>query len=570
MKRQILVNGILSLTAVSFMTGCVDDKYDLSDIDTTSRFTVNDLTVPVNLSEIKLENVINLDDNENIEKVTVDGKECYAIVKGGEIAPTEFNIGGVHVDAPVINPTTLSVNIPGVSDIALPELNLPPVEFGGTDMADYEFKMQNVDKALVELKDIKTKQPLEIEVVLSVPAALAAGDNKISFEDLKLQLPWGFITDDAGYDKTTGLYSVDQIPVDSDGKARLRISATGLDLNGKGKIHDGQLDVAGQVGILGGKLSISVKNTVVPSELTIRADYSVSSFDLASFGGTIDYQMDNIDIDPISLSDLPDFLDSPETNLIIANPQILVNFRNPVGKYGLEGKGVISLTSAFKNGNSVEHHSDEFTLKGDETNLAFCTPKAGYTTIEFDGLRNVLSNGNNGLPESIKVNIHDISFAGEVIDFPLEDIGSAAGAYEFNAPLGFGNGSMVIYETTEGDWGSEDLDKVNIKNINLKANCSTNIPVSISLTVVPVDKNGNEIAVDENAGNFEVPANAQNKPVELAIKARNGGTISDFDGIKFRAVVKQDTGNTEAIGPDLFIKLDNLSVTVDGYYETDF
>ena len=133
-------------------------------------------------------------------------------------------------------------------------------------------------------------------------------------------------------DPTTGVFSIGNLPVESDGKAHLLISATGLDLNGKGKVHDGQLDIAGQVGILGGQLNISVKNTVVPSNLTIRADYNVSSFDLASFSGSIDYKMDNIDIDPISLSGLPDFLDSPETDLIIANPQILVSIKNPVGK----------------------------------------------------------------------------------------------------------------------------------------------------------------------------------------------------------------------------------------------
>ena len=47
MNRQFLVNGLLSITAVSMMTGCVDDKYDLNDIDTTSRFTVDNLTVPI-------------------------------------------------------------------------------------------------------------------------------------------------------------------------------------------------------------------------------------------------------------------------------------------------------------------------------------------------------------------------------------------------------------------------------------------------------------------------------------------------------------------------------------------
>lgn len=566
MKRQILVTGLLSLTAVSIITGCVDDKYDLKDIDTTSRFIVDNLTVPLNLSEIKLENVVNLDDNENIS--TIDGK--YAISKSGEIEPTEFNIAGVYVAAPSINSTNLSLNIPGVSNIALPELTLPPVALTGMDMADYEFKMQNVDNALVELKDVKTKEDITIDVVLSIPNELAGGDNKISFTNLKLQLPWGLMIADDNYNRATGLLEVAELAVGSDGKGRLQLNASGLELGEKGKVQNGTLDITGQVGILGGELNISVKNTVVPSNLDIRADYLVSSFDIASFSGAIDYQMDNIEIDPISLSDLPDFLDNSETNIIIANPQILVNFRNPVGKYGLSGTGVISLTSEFKNGQSVDYESDPFTLSGEESNLAFCTEKVGYTRVPFDGLRNVLSNGNSGLPKSIKVNIHDIRFASEVKDFPLGDLGSAAGAYEFNAPLGFGDGSKVVYESTESGWGSDDLDKVNITHISLKANCSTNLPVSVKLEVFPVDKNGNEIAIDENAGKFHVPAMANKEKVELIISAKNGGTITDFDGVRFVATVEQNDGNTEAIGPNLFINLSELSVTVDGYYDTDF
>ncbi|MDE6379526.1 MAG: hypothetical protein K2L11_03565 [Muribaculaceae bacterium] len=565
MKRQILVNGLLSLTAVSMLTACVDDKYDLSDIDTTSRFTVDNLTVPVNLSEIKLENVINLDDNENISEI--DGK--YAITKGGEIAPTEFHIASVSVAAPHINSTKLTASIPGVSEIALPELTLPPVIFEGTDKADYEFSMQDIDKALVKLADIKTKETISIKVKLSIPTSLAGGDNKISFSNIKLQLPWGLITDNSGYDQTSGILTVGNLPIESDGTAIVLLNANGLALGDKGEIENGTLAISGQVGILGGELNISVKNTVVPGSLDIHADYEVSSFELASFSGKIDYNMDAIHIDPITLNDLPDFLDSPETNLVIANPQILISVKNPVGKW-LAGKGQIILTSNFKNGQSVGYPSAVFTLAGEDSNLAFCTPKDGYTLVEFDGLRNVLTNGDSGLPSSIDVNIKDINFAGDVIDFPLGDLGNAEGSYEFNAPLGFGKNSKVVYESTESGWGSEDLDKVNITHVSLKANCTTNLPVSVKLKVFPVDKNGNEIAIDENAGNFHVPAMANNEEVSLIISAIKGTTIKDFDGVRFVATVEQPGDNTEAIGPDLFIKLDKLSVTVAGYYDTDF
>lgn len=570
MNRQFLVNGLLSITAVSMMTGCVDDKYDLTDIDTTSRFTVDNLTVPINLSEIKLDNVINLSDNENIEKlVDGNGNEYYAIVKGGAIAPTAFNLGSIHVNSPELKQSNFHVSLPGNVNVPGVEIDLDPIALPESPLQNYSFDMNNVNVALKQLKNVKTASPIRLEVVLSVPQELAGGSNRISFRDLKIQLPWGLMTDMDGYDVNTGLLSISELPVDGSGKARLVMDASGLDLDDKGVVADGHLGISGQVGIVDGYIKMTLKDLALSGGIDIKADYSISAFDIASFSGDIDYNMDAIHIDPISLSDLPDFLDSPETNLIIADPQILVSIKNPVGNRNLEGKGRITLTSDFNTGTRVPYSSDVFSLVGEESRLAFCTGKAGYTYVAFDGLRNVLSNGDSGLPSKVEVDIDDINFKGYVEDFPLGNLGNAEGEYEFNAPLGFGNGSVVVYETTEGDWGSEDLDDVHIRKIHLTAKCTTDLPVGLQLSVVPVDKEGNAIPVKEDSAKFSVPAHCVDSDVALDIEALDGTTISGFDGVRFRAVVKQDSGNTEPLGPNLNITLSDLRVTVDGYFEKE-
>ncbi len=572
MNRQSMVNGLLALTVVSVMTGCVDDKYDLTDIDTTSRFTVDDLTVPVNLSSIKLQNVVNLDDNDLIEKVIIDGKECYSIVKGGVIEDTKFDIKGIHVDEPTFQPSNFSINdVPGGGVYVPGQYDVQALDLPHIDLQDYNFKMDNVDKALEVLNNVKTQNDIDIRVDLTILSSELTGNNaNIAFEDLMIQLPWGLITNAEGYDEQSGMLTINSLPV-VDGKATLIINASGLELGDKGTINDSNpdnriLDIKGNVGIASGKIKMTVSNLTLPSKIDIRADYSVSSFDIRSFSGKVNYNMDNIDIAPIELNDLPDFLDSPQTNLIIANPQILVNITNPVGDK-LVGKGKIILTSKFKNGTEKVSESDVFELVGNDTELAFCTPKEGAQTVEFEGLRDVLSNGNAGLPSSIKVEIKDINFAGEVTDFLLGDLGNAGGSYEFNAPLGFGDGSRVIYESTEGDWGSDDLDKVSVNKIHLSAKCSTDLPVSIELTIYPVDRDGNVIPVKE--GSLNVPAMAKDYPLNLNIEGVNG-PIQKFNGVKFVATIEQNDGKTEAIGPELQIELKDLRVTVDGYYETDF
>lgn len=45
-----------TLAAIA-LTACVDDKYDLSDIDTTVQVEVNDLTLPVNIDPFTMSSI---------------------------------------------------------------------------------------------------------------------------------------------------------------------------------------------------------------------------------------------------------------------------------------------------------------------------------------------------------------------------------------------------------------------------------------------------------------------------------------------------------------------------------
>ena len=45
---------------------CIDNNYDLSDIDTTSRFEVKDLVIPVNLDPIMMSDLLEIKEGDNI------------------------------------------------------------------------------------------------------------------------------------------------------------------------------------------------------------------------------------------------------------------------------------------------------------------------------------------------------------------------------------------------------------------------------------------------------------------------------------------------------------------------
>ena len=571
MKRQTLVNGLLSLTVISMMTGCVDDKYDLSDIDTTTRLTVNNLTVPVNLSEIRLKNVLDIsDDDETIKKVEIDGKEYYAIKKNGRIETSDFTLNSVHVPSIPINPIKFSIPI-DIPDI-LPNQHIDEVfELSPQPLQAYHINLKNIDSSLKRLDLIRTVGKIRIDVTLSVPpSVVAAPGSSVSFRNLKLKLPWGLLTDAEGYELSNGNMVITEVKVGDDGKARFSILADGLEFGSKGVISDQTLDISDVVGIEGGQIKVDVQASHIPNPMEITADFSISAFDVASFSGEVEYRMDDVEIAPVSLSDLPDFLNSPETEIRIADPVILVDiYNNPVGQYGLEGSGKMTLTSNFSGNNHTQAFSDSFSITRDGAKIAFGRSEDGYQNVGMSNLGGILTNPNiGGLPNSISVNIGDLVFHGNAVDFPVGSFGRAEGAYSLLAPLGFESPSKIVYESTEGDWSSDDLDNLYITSINLKANCTTDIPVSVQLSVIPVDKTGNDIGVTEDSANFKVPAMSQNQPVSLSIKGING-PIHGLDGVRFRAVITQDGSDAQPIGPEQYIKLSDLRVTVDGYFEKE-
>ncbi len=570
-NRNSLFYGVLSLTACSLLAACVDDKYDLTDIDTTSRVTVKDLTIPIKLKEMKLDKVIKLDDNENISIIPVNGKDAYAISKSGDISTSNFDVAGIHVAETDIDEMTVPVQVPGSLPGVHLNLDVPVPEI---KKKNYNFTMSNVDDNLLSLESVETVNPIKIDMVLSINSGIVDANNKVTFEGMEIKIPWGLMTKSTQYDPTTGVLKIDPLTVGTDGKATYSFYAYGLDLGDAGKINqiNHSLSIAGEVGVVGGNIHLDLDSSRIPSDFFFSTKINVSSFDLASFCGDIDYKMNEISIDPISLNDLPEFLDSPDTKIRIADPSIVVNINNPVGAYNLTGSGNIVLTSEFEGGNTTEITSGTFNILKSGANLSFGSDgDVNYTYVPFAGLGDILTNDNvGGLPKSISVKLQNIRFAGKAINFPIgKAIEKAQGDYRFSAPLGFADGSQVIYETEVNDFGDDVMNDVNVKYLKVSAKCSTDLPVGVKLSVIPIDKQGNPIAVKENSDDFNVLPNSQGTPVALSIEAPNG-YLKDIDGIKFRATVYQDGGSTQPLGPELTIHLEDIQITVDGYYETDF
>ena len=183
------LQGVLALLAV-VSTACIDDNYDLSDIDTTTRVQVNDLTLPVNIDAITLSDIITFDEDSKIKPVVIGGKEFYALSETGDFESDAIYINKVTADAPSLNPTeeTLDRILPQNRAAGAPSsfaYTYNIVRMGN----DLHYVAQNIDPSIDALYSARI-EPLVFGVHLEALNMDQIAD-RMYFTDLVISMPKG-------------------------------------------------------------------------------------------------------------------------------------------------------------------------------------------------------------------------------------------------------------------------------------------------------------------------------------------------------------------------------------------
>ena len=140
MKLQHYWLAGLSSVVLIAATSCVDNDYDLSDIDTTARLQVKELVVPMNIEEAILDQVLDLDDDSEVKKIELeDGSFIYAVKKDGS-----FNSDPIHI-----------------SEFTASKPNITPI-VSTLDLVDLRTAAEYVPGGITAYYDIKT-DPTEIK-----------------------------------------------------------------------------------------------------------------------------------------------------------------------------------------------------------------------------------------------------------------------------------------------------------------------------------------------------------------------------------------------------------------------
>ncbi len=586
MNRFNLVKVCLMLVITFAVSGCIDEDYDLSDIDGSVELQVKDFTIPMNIDDIKLENIIDIDGSGQIKDV--DGE--YAFIEEGNFNSGNISIPTVGITAPVIDPTTteLKLNVPEGYETMSTDINLPPqvteLHYAlETSISPFTYETHSVSDYIMSMDKIGTE--LRVEMVFDLVGLDIV--KSFSLRNFELQLPKGLTlnltTEKGSYNPETGILTIEDGP-HSGHSLDFVMNVSEIDIAEASMEYDHDshsIIFSDNIGIYSGEIVITdadVDGTITemllsgtfPKTIDLKSEYILSDILVKTFTGEVKYTLDAMDIAPIAINNIPDILSQDETNIVLSNPQIYLSLNNPLSEYDLYAQSGLEIASHWSNLSKIAALDNEvFTIAGIPMNV-FCmsptTPDKYYvgyenaTHVPFSDLADVLSG--DGLPSSLKVKLDNPNVpVQKVSNFQLgKEFGAIQGKYTFFSPLELGLNSKIVYTSTEDGWNDEEVDAITIKKMNVSASVTNKLPLDIEITGYPVDIDGNQIGNVEVEG-MSVSANAVDQPLNIIIT----GEIKHLDGIYFKAVA-EPKGNDNVLKPSDSIHLKDLRVTISGNY----
>ena len=583
------IKSMVLLSSLIVMSSCFNDDYDLSDVETTIGVPVNGLEVPINLEKVTLGSVLDIEEGSIIKK----SDNGYYLIKDGEFGPSspikveKFTVGGIKV---------ATINT---------ELDLHQFVHGkkmatGTVLGYYDMKVSssevktsayNVDAAISSIQHVGATACLTVTLkVEGLPSVLKA----IHLDNLELTFIKGLEIDLAksinvkSWDKTTGRLCMEDLTTDSNGEVTAQIYVTGLELGSynadelKYADHTFAVDAicrveSGRVAVYMEDIDLSkLPELQLPDKITFRCSPELSDIVIDKFSGTIEYDVNNIDVNPVDINDIPDLLSQTGTTLGVANPQIYIELNNPVYNYGLGATARLGIKSERDGKIYSEVVSDEIGIKPVSQNYYCLSPVrpakpyiykdkdvnyVAFNTTDILDCYDAESDTHNGLPDKLHIDIKNPVISGTLTNFPLgSEIGPVMGKYSFYAPVELTEKSKIVYAKTFDDWNDEgDLDGIEIDSLILDFFISTDVPYTLDLDIQPLTAGG-KVIPGVTVSVPHVQANANRQAITAVVK----GKIKALDGVNLKANVAAQS--VAQLREDMIIQLENVRAKVYGMY----
>ena len=582
-KMQIKMLSCCFLAGGLTLAGCsTDDSIDVGEVDTTIGVKLNNFTVPLGQAEkITLGDVLDLKDDDCIS-TTANGD--YEFFKQGDAADP------AHPQVDIINVSekTSKDEDPFIGPSEKPAgFDLLPVGTTLTGTAG------SISKALNTFNYSAAKP----DDVLDLTTAEVEGEATIIVNfNTHLQ---GFIDKFTSFDIEFPAYMTLEEPTQGTlvgNKLKFGEVATSSTIYSKVKLKSlkfQEIDAANKLVIQNGNITmlgdvkvdvtypdlVKKNNSSDITKMQINGITSITTVKITSATGKFDPKIDLDDIGDIKIDskDVPDFLDDPQVNITLTDPQITLNINSDVD---LDAVVDGTLTSTFNNGTTSEVKINNIEIpRKKNSKILICRqpknePYQDYTKVYVvENLSDLMTK----IPEKVtfKANARvDKTKAGTI---KLGTPYTISTSYSFKAPLSLEAGSTIVYDDkTDGfyeDIDENDIDLRGEAELVITGKVTNNSPLELTLAPTAIDVNGNALKGIKLVSANTIKSNLTDKtPSDLKITLTKDANVNlkdvKFDGIKFKATaVSKDA--TTLNKDNHYININDLKISVNSEVSID-
>ena len=441
------------------------------------------------------------------------------------------------------------------------------------DTKSFNMNSTDIDDRITKIDKLGI-DPLTLSIDVKLNNLQAVVD-KVGVKGLQVNLPLGMtvtnITDRGtdAYTPATGLLNYGD--TDIYGQKTIEINVTELtysdmesdgakfDANAHTFTYNKECEVKGTATItfkdLKGTATLNdIKNAVGASyscDVKFGDDLVVNSFN-----GGINYKVEDINIDPVEIKNLPEILQDPGTSLEVTNPQLYLAISNPFKDNNITATATLSITgnSTFEKTLTLDKKENMKVLSPKNESLYYRT----FDHVSFPELGKILSGAK--IPDALTIKVlNPVLNADNVTDFVLgkNHIG-IKGTWEFYTKLSMTKNTRIKYTKVWDDWGSKDLNGLTVEKAVVTFNFNKDVVLDAeSITFTLLGKTGKLVGTTT-----DVKGNANEISVTMS-----DGPIKDIYGGKLEVKLK---GQGKEINTNQKIEISNLRMKVDGYYDKEF
>lgn len=600
-----------SLLACLGLGSCIDNSYDLSNIDKTLG-TYAEVELPTSSTgAVLLKNIIDLK-TEGIIHELPDG--TYAVRQTGQATVPPVNIGAINIAKPNIADINVNINLDQLTAPSRHNIIIHGTEINEeyrytiaqgqarTDIAKVTSGVINNDVISIEsvkfqdntltvhvnINNIPNVMPKihTDDMVLSLPKDLSVksctyqGNNAVSIQDGVITL---IGTDNEGQAVKDGL----DIKITFDGaqtgnnlifdqNSHIASFTGAIEFNGTFRITSDDLDISALTEQQKQRIAQDGNiSSLIPENINFQTKAAFqNNMAITNFTGKISHTVGHVD--PITLNDIPAFLNNPETILDLSNPAIFVTTSSSM-------PATLSTSIALSSDtHTTQMQTDDITIVANQKNVFCIAPDPSLVdkpTEYADAQSVVLSD----LPQLVTKIPHNINIDIKPINMEVEDLDITQPYnfdvnYEVYAPLTFGDDVNIVYTSTDRDWDiPSDVQKLNTDSITAVALVDNELDAALTISIIPIDSYGMEIP-QLTVNSASVPADTNDHPIYLCIKAAPGHTLQDalvgqngvkqLDGIIFRAQMNDPSGE-KTLHNDRKLWVHDIKVSIKGLITYD-